>query len=370
MIMDRISSGIENSIQKGTGFLERRQLKTGEFACYMSDNELMESTGIPGKGWCQKESMVFPSILIGSSLLTMTGNMQAEGILVKVTGFLMAQKKQGSVWNHYTSTHGFYPFCPFDSDDTACASSFLKSRKVEFPDNSKLLLTNTSSKKLFYTWITLRLRLNRNRSYWMISLRELIVPVKTFFFWKKMECSRTDVDAVVNANVLYYLGPSSSTKPVIKYLVDIILLNKETDCDKWYRNPFTVYYFLSRNYFRGITELEPVRKIIYNRMLAQLKQDGCIGNTVLDTALSICTILNLRLPVTELSASIQYLVNEQADDGSWKRIVFYYGGPSKQTSFGCEELTTAFCLEALSRFQQTNETPVNLPELTILNQPV
>ncbi len=298
--------------------------------------------------------MIFPTALISHSLQFLQDQPETEAMLARSASFLLNQIGRGAVWNHFTNTSVIWESCPYDLDDTVCVSSFLVRRFPYFKQsaNKKLICDNRNSDGLFYTWFTFRPRWHRNSTYWLLALRELKHPIKSFYFWKH-EAGRYDLDTVVNANVLYYLGDIEETGKVIKHLIRIIEEKQEFDCDKWYRNPFSVYYFISRNLFAGIAKLEAVRQPIIERILSTLKPDGRLGNSVLDTALGICSLFNLNYNDPQLEKSINFLISNQGDTGEWERWLFYYGGPKKLAGYGCEELTTAFCLEALSRFNQT-----------------
>jgi len=78
---------------------------------------------------------------------------------------------------------------------------------------------------------------------------------------------------------------------------------------------------------------------------------GIIGDNVLDTSLAICTMLNFNYLGPELEPAIGFLLNEQKKNGSWAKRGFYYDGPKKLVSWGSEELTTSFCLEAIWRYR-------------------
>jgi hypothetical protein len=343
------SPPIDISIAKGIDFLEQHQLQNGAFRSYFSNNDKMEEYDNPNNGWCIQDDSIFTTILLGSSLLFLNNNNKVEQILTKLTDFLLTQRKTGSIWNHYNKNHNLYQLCPFDVDDTACASALLKQKNISFPSNISLLLSNRNRKKLFYTWFTLRFRLNLNIEALKIALREFKNPVKSLIFWNRMECSRNDVDAVVNANVLYYLGKRKETLPIINHIIAIIKKGNEANCDKWYCNIFTVYYFISRNYFNSITEFESIRHIIIDRIMDNLNTDGSFGVSTLDTALAICTLLNLKYS-GKLNSTINNLINVQLPAGNWEKSVFYYNGPKKLVGFGSEALNTAICLEALSRY--------------------
>ncbi|WP_429382195.1 hypothetical protein [Mucilaginibacter sp. UYCu711] len=346
---------INLSIAKGITFLSNQQFANGGFRSYMSNNDDMLAYEGSSAGWFTEDGVVFPTLLIGNSLLFLAADPQVDKILNKIADFILSQKNRGSVWNHFTPLHFLYSLCPFDLDDTACASSFLKARNIDFSSNRALLLKNIDSRNLFYTWISFRRRLNFNKTYWITSLRELKNPLKSLFFWKKMACDRDDVDLVVNANVLYYLSDAPNAKYVINYILETVQNNLEIESDKWYKNISTIYYFISRNYYAGVKELLPIKQTMIDRILKTAKSNGAIGESVLDTALAICTLLNLNCYDSSIKLAVEFLISEQIENGSWVKRGFYYDGPKKLVSWGSEELTTSLCLEALGRYGMLTE---------------
>lgn len=350
--MDQQNIDHDLSMARGLNFLQSRQAVNGKFNCYMSNNdELLHDE--PSNKWAVPEEIVFTSILIGNSLLFLKKLLKADHILEKITSFLLSQRKTGSVWNHFIDTHYLYRLCPFDTDDTALASGLLREMGVGFPSNDKLLSGNRNRKKLYYTWFTMRFSMPLNSTNWFLSIREYRNPFKSFMFWRSAECERYDIDAVVNANMLYYSGTEKGNEAVTGLLRQIINENREGDCDKWYRNPLTVYYFFTRNYFVGIAGLGSIRKPIIDRITAMVMPNGSVNNNPLDTALAICSLLNLNDTSFMLGRAVQYLQQNQLEDGSWQKRCMYYGGPKKLVCFGSEELVTAFCLEAIARFNQS-----------------
>ena len=71
----------------------------------------------------------------------------------------------------------------------------------------------------------------------------------------------------------------------------------------------------------------------------------------MDTALGCCTLMNIGYFGPELKKGIEYILRAQQGMGNWARWAFYYGGPKKKAAWGSEELTTGFCIEALTRYQ-------------------
>lgn len=345
----KVKTQIEKSVSKGIDYLYEHQYPNGEFCVYLSGDDSM-------KEWTLPESSIFPSALIGSSLLFLKDDLRVNEILKRTANFLRYQMGRGGTWNHYGKFHPYRHICPQDADDTACVSSFLMQSNVDFPKqhNTQLLLDNRRKDGLFYTWFTFRFFWNKNKTYWRLALKEFIHPVKTFLFWKNMECSRNDVDAVVNANILYYMGNKKETKCITDLMLKIIDENKEENCDKWYRNVFTVYYFFSRNYYAGISKLEPIKKTVIHRVLSRQNENGSFGESAADTAFAVCSLLNFNFNGKEIDKAIQFILEAQKPAGNWARRRIYYGGPKKIFGFGSEELTTAFCLEALKRYMTIN----------------
>jgi len=338
---------IDQAIAQGVDYLHQHQFPNGEFCLYLGHEDNLKDT-IP-------YSNMFSTSLICYSLLKLSHLPKAKEMLDLSGTFLQFQSMRAGTWNNFTSWAPLFKVCPADVDNTACASKVLQSLKRDYPMNRDIMLCNRNSKGLFYTWYTLRPNTTWNKDYWLLILREFKYPIQSFFFWSKFECNRNDVDAAVNANVLFYLGLDESTKPIINYMLNIIEQNKEADCDLWYRNPFTIYYFFSRNYKGGITALEPVKKPIIDRILATVQTNGSIGNSILDTALGIITLINLNYNSMVLTKAINHLLDHQTSYGNWARRAVYYGGPKKLSCFGSEELTTGFCLEALALYSLLNE---------------
>ncbi len=343
------SEDIDNAIDKGIAFLAEHQFPNGEFCTYVGFGEDLQE-------WCVVENANFETAIICSSLLPLKGNTLVDSMINKPIPFLKYQMLRGGVWDYFPVLHKAFSACPPDSDTISYISAFFKAVGAEFPDNTRILLMNRNRKRLFYTWFAPRFNLKMSRTYWLLILRGLKHPLLSFLFWKRSECTRKDIDAVVNANVLYYLGLTKDTAFVLSYLLKIIEDHKEADSDKWYWNPFVVYYCISRSYNKGIMELEPVKRPITERILAAMQPDGRIGNSAFNTALAINAILDFNYKVPELEQAIRYLLNTQSENGSWPRRVLFWSGPKKEMGYGSEELTTGFCLEALARYKQLKTT--------------
>lgn len=344
--MDIDSGRLEEAITHGVEYLYHHQFPNGEFCAYIANEPPMVL-------WTATDSSVFSTAIISASLLALQEIPMVDEILKKSTFLFECQMERGGVWNHFTHRHELRKLCAADVDDTSCISAVFRARGINWPSpsNIPLLYANRAKNGLFYTWIVFRFRLIKNRSYWRLVLPELLRPIKAFMFWTSGEFSRNDIDAVVNANALNYIGENEQTKPVIDYLIKIIEEKREADCDTWYRNPLAVYYFISRNYYNGIESLHPIKEPITERILSNARPDGRLGENVLDTALAANSLMNLGYNGEELTKAIDFLITSQRKTGEWERWVLYWGGPKQLLGWGSEELTTGFCLEALGRFK-------------------
>jgi hypothetical protein len=176
-----------------------------------------------------------------------------------------------------------------------------------------------------------------------------VTPARLTVFWRTTEAGYNDVDGVVNANVLLYLGERPETRPVVDWLTAIIRDGNEAVCDKWYRDIFTFHYAVSRCHHDGIRGFEGVADLVRDRLAATAGADGQLGDSALQTALAVNTLFNHGIESRLVAPAVEHLVATQRDDGSWPSAPYYYGGPQRSVSWGCAELTTAVCLAAIHR---------------------
>lgn len=356
---------VDLAVGKGLKFLRAKQLSDGGFECLFSQSENCVNDALEEFNEGDKKSSVvvethsiFPATLIGHSLFFLKENQEAKNILDRIADFLVSNRNPYGIWRHYTPAHQYEHFIPNDLDNSSMASLLLKNLGVTTPDNRSLFLSNRSPDGHFYTWITLRLQWNSNPNYWKSLWREFRHPIGQYFFWKIMPCAKNDIDAVVNSNVLNYLGESKETEPVVDFIKKVIEQGKEDTSDKWYGRPILVYYFFSKNMTSENSKLKALKPILRNKILANLKGDGSFFYSVLDTSLAIIALENLGYYDDIPTLSVRFLLDSQQTAGSWAKWTIYYGKPDRTASFGGEEITTGYALEALFRLKKdffTNE---------------
>lgn len=218
------------------------------------------------------------------------------------------------------------------------------------PANARLLLANRNADGLFLTWMVPRWRW-RGGAHAALALGQLARAPFLYRFFRDTSADPADVDAVVNANALFYLGDFSGSEKVAAFLSAAVDEGREQQCDKWYDNPFVIYYFLSRALAKVSS---PATSLVAERVARQAPADA------LETALAACALMSCaaRPPATMIEA----LIGWQRPDGAWPRVPLYHGGrerrrdgsfadPDPHTPFwGSEALTTGFCIEALARW--------------------
>jgi hypothetical protein len=315
-------------------------MPSGEFPCCILS--LLE------KFPTRVDSTPFATTLIASSL-AFNDSAISQMMIARACVFLREQMEPFGVWRYWPPSHpGFCMLRP-DVDDTAAISSVLQQNNVVFSDNRKLLLANRNRAGLFYTWIVLRPVLSLNIGYWWVALERLRRPRSAHKIWRG-EPRPDDIDGIVNSNVISYLGPASYAEPVCAYLIEIFRQQREVRCDRWYQNRFVFYYSIARNYREGFSDFSAIREELIERILSCATAEGAIGSNSMDTAHSICALLDLEADVPQLDAAVDYLVREQKTDGGWSYFDYYFSGFLRTIAFGSEELTTGFCVQALSRF--------------------
>lgn len=329
------------AIARGLAFLERRQLPSGEFSVLVGREHADMRDGVA-------DPSPFGTSLIAYSL-GLVDAAPARAMLAHAARFLHGEMEPPGVWRFWARGHPHHAVIPPDLDDTACAAYVLRQQGIATPPIDALLLACRDRGGRFHTWITPRWPMPRSAAYWRVALRQLANPATLLAFWRLNESAPGDVDGVVNANVLLYLGDRPETRPVAAYLVDIVLGGREAGCDKWHLNPFMVHYCIGRAFDAGVTALGAARDAVVRRITAAAHPSGRIGDTVLDTALAVCALHAWRAAPAVLDDAVRYLVAEQDAAGAWAPTALWYGGPKRYYGWGSAELTTGYCLEALAR---------------------
>lgn len=297
------------SIESGVNFLSSHQLPYGEFKVYACPYREMDKD-------CYFDSSVFATAQI-VYCLNFIHNPAVEEMIKKSLSFLSEELSGYGLFQYYSSRNSRN--LAFDLDDTSCASFSLRNDHpfIQLRYNISYIINNRNKDGLFYTWLG--------------------IPE-----------DKNDVDSIVNANVICYLGLCQETEDSIAWLTDTILKGKEKESYHFYLDNLFLYYAISRAYFNGVTLLYNTRKTIIERVLERQSIDGSFGDYLM-TAIAMSTLQNFEYDNRYvLEKAGEYLISRQFEDGSWSRIALFVGPDS---FYGSEELTTALCLEALARLR-------------------
>ena len=297
------------AVRRGLRFLRDNQLPYGEFRTYASPSIDMRRTFF--------DSSIFATTFVLHSIAGI-GHPYVTVMTDKVISFLTKEMCGPGLFQYFTSKNA--RSIDFDLDCTACASVALQ-RSHPFimrGYNIRYFVENRNEAGLFYTWVGNAALAN-------------------------------NVDSVVNANVVLYLGDREETKSACQYLVDTIKCSHESESYQYYLDNIALYYAVSRAYTRGASSLSEAREAVIEKVLQSSKDDGSFGDE-LTTACAVCTLANFEYDgVTRFRDAASYLEEQQRADGSWHRAPMWTARFRESSLyFGSEELTTALCLEALT----------------------
>jgi hypothetical protein len=296
------------SIQSGINFLYSHQLPYGEFPVYACPYREMKEN-------CYFDSSVFATSQIVNCISFIDHREVNE--MIKKACFFLSEELVGPGLFQYFSSRNLRRL-PFDLDDTCCASISLRKNHphIQLRDNVSHIIHNQNTDGLFYTWLGI-------------------------------SDDKNDVDSVVNANVICYLGSCRETENSIAWLIGTILEGKETDSHYYYLDDMFLYYAISRVYFNGVTSFHKTKETIFNRIIERQCVDGFEDD--LTIALAMSTLMNFGYDDECILKNLgEILISKQSEDGSWQRTALFLG---LESFYGSEELTTAFCLESLARFK-------------------
>jgi len=340
---------LQEAVSRGVSFLASGQLPSGQFGSKIRMRRVVDpATGEP---LVQDDPSPFTTAHITYSLefvpLIATRSMTARAL-----DFFRREQTRCGLWRYANRESPLRRRTPPDVDDTACVSELLERIGGVAPANKNLLLLNRAPSGLFYTWMIPRAQATLDMAYWWTMLREQNYE-RTILFWRGSGAAKDDVQPVVNANVLLYLGECRETLPVVDYLVKVSREGREHE-DKSYKDANAFYHAVSRCHYRGIGGLAGLRDPMMTRFADAAHSDGRIGQSELQTALALCSLLNFDERAQQLTdGAIDYLVRAQSQDGGWAYVPFCFDGREDPVfEWGSRELTTGFCVEALARVVQ------------------
>ncbi|MDP9105084.1 MAG: terpene cyclase/mutase family protein [Candidatus Eremiobacteraeota bacterium] len=330
----------DDCIERAVAFLRRRQLPHGEFAMMLGADRGLSAP-------------VLDSTPFGTAVVTYAlAQLQLTGVadmIARAAAYLRAEMELGGVWRYHAQGNFKHARLPPDLDDTACASYALRVAGSPVPANAWLFLANRDLSGRFRTWIlptrrnrwNLRFAVARSLGSVQARLRARRVPAPesedTRF--RVMRINRDDVDPVVNANVVLYLGERSATRPAIDLVVRAVLADA-APFSLYYEDPLALYHAAARAYRHAAPSLGVLREPILDRIARRALRPDPL--TPLQAALAASALLTFDPDAPLGHELVRMVCSTQREDGGWDAYAYY-------NVWGSEELTTAFCLEALAR---------------------
>ena len=301
---------IAAAIKQGVSFLLDHQLPSGEFPTFVAETHQLN------------DGAYYASPFITSFVLYAVFDLDQAGLAdarQKALMFLQQEQLPNGGWCNHTLDNVFHQLhrLPSDLDDTATVSFCLKSHGITFAYNAHLFEQNRNAYGLYETWID--------------------PPFGN------------EIDALVNANILLYLGRPEPE--VISYIKQVVLNN--VSFSRWYPERTFFFYMIARAYQQGLNELGEVRPLIIEAIKQRyLANDGCLSPLALAMGLVTLMIFSDTDANGILTRGIEYLIKLQGSDGGWPRSLFFNGF---DRFYGAEGLTTAIAVQALHRYQQRND---------------
>ena len=327
------------AVGRGLDWLVADQAATGELSSFASPlGEGVETLWTP-------DSLKFITALIALACAEVD-DPRATVVVDGAVDFLRTEREHHALWRYWTRANELFDYTPPDADDTACCSMAVALRGDTTTANLVLLLANRDRQGAFFTWLIPHRSHVRPRFWWAVRDEfRAATRARRAELWANSEAWPDDVDGVVNANVVRYLGPVHAPAGAIEHVRRIITTGGEDDCDSWHRNRFTLYASIADGVRRGIESCGDLGPVIVARIADRSGDDG-VG-APLDTALALVALHRFDAPAELRDRLRRALLDGQLPDGSWERSVFYYGGPDEVFGWASEALSTATAVQAL-----------------------
>lgn len=273
-------------------------------------------------------------ILHAITSLSISSSNELIGIKKTLAEWLMQQKSPNYSWNYWAKESAEYKTKPYpdDLDDTFWSLIALYRYQPNILNPQAFgaitrLLTYQEQEEggPYYTWIVS----------------------------EKVEAEWKDVDLAVNAAVGYFLSLQEISLSRLNQFLDQAIHSRQLN-SPYYPSHYPIIYTLS-HFYQGQYQDQ-----LAELLLSQRLSDGSWGNPLF-TALAVASLINLNTTI-DLRSSVAYLM-ESRQDGHWPAIGYCYDpAVNHQPRYsGSEALTTAFCLEALSRYQKTSKRTSTRP---------
>ena len=337
--LSRSDRALGEALLRAVAFLRERQLPHGEFATLLGTDR-----GLHGAVF---DSSPFVTSFVLEGLAEIDRALVSD-LVGKAVAFLRSEMEFGGVWRYWsTRNHKHARLLP-DLDDTACISHALKKAAGFRPRNDWAFRSARDVEGRFKTWLSPRSPGSASWTFWParavgIVQARLATKVRTPESedprFRVMHIDFDDVDPVVNANAVLYLGERPDTLPAIRFVVEKVL-DERPGWSTFYRDRLALYHAAARAFRHAAPGLVVVREHVVARIEQRCREGEPLDH--LQTALAASALLTFE-PASALAAElVDRIVETQRPDGGWDASLFY-------NAMGSEELTTGLCLDVLGR---------------------
>ncbi len=342
-----LQSRAKIAVDLGLRNVAAQQLASGEFLSYWATDVDMREDLTP-------DASVFATAQVISSLVGMKKKKLAQKIIARGADFLEAQAMPSGIWRFWTKEHPGYLNMPPDVDDTSCVRYALQEagRPQTATEQAarSILMGNRAPDGRFYTWM-----IRRPRHRFRFAAREGLAlihrdPERLESYFNSTQVREDEIDAVANANALLWLQAPWRTRSIARWIRRVVREGTEEEADRYYQSSYALYYAIVRCSASGLRDFEGLRGLIVQRLEAWQLGDGSYGSNSLETALATKVLSHWAPQSGCLPRAFGYLCGQQLEDGAWPNRAFYYAGRIRFRTWGCPQMVTAFCLEALSDY--------------------
>jgi len=305
------------AIQNGLDFVAASQTPSGGF--------VTDSWHVDNPKEIEPVDATFTASQILFSLSFCSDSATARGTCNRAVAYLLTQQQSRGLFPYYgkATPKTISP----DVDDTSLAWAALKRGGQSIPrETLSAVRANMNEAGALNTWI---------------GDPSTLVAVDT-----------GELDAVVNSNALLMFGTVGETiDSVCKFVLSRAQSEQFRNGSPYYESPVAFTHAFSRAYADGGARClgEAVTKIRAATLSLQ-KPDGGWGDD-LETAEGVITLLNLGYRGDALDRGIRAILARQNSDGGWA-LTTVYRGIGVPTRYGARSITTAACVEALTKYSK------------------
>jgi hypothetical protein len=343
------------AIDRAVAFLRRQQLPHGEFVTLLAPDRKMSDPVF------DSSPFVTSFVVYALTHLERAG---VEDIARKALAFLRGEMEFGGVWRYWSSRQHKHDRLPPDLDDTSCISYCMRIMRCRVPSNRWAFRYARDGSGRFLTWLLPRWPGPFSPWFWFARsvgvfqarqrARRIGLDGVDDPRFVKVPIVTDDVDAVVNANVVLYLGESKETASAIRYIIDTVQNRMATLFSIYYEEPLALYYMVGRAHRHASPRLAVLKPAITAAVMERLR-GGALFDNPLCAAMAASVLLTYNADPKTVGKAAEYVMSTQRSDGGWNAYPFYGSQTRGGAVWGSEELTTAFCIEALARHRAVME---------------